>query len=151
MVLSGGVFLNALLTSEVCARLTRDGFRAYRHRLVPPNDGGLSLGQLAVAAARLGEAEPSCPLRKEEPAMCLGIPGKVTETYREHDVLMGKVEFGGVSKRVCLEHVPEAKPSDYVLVHVGFALSRIDEAEAGRVFEFLREMQQLDDLEVPPP
>jgi hydrogenase maturation protein HypF len=50
VVLSGGVFLNALLTSEVDERLSADGFRAYRHRLVPPNDGGLSLGQLAVAA-----------------------------------------------------------------------------------------------------
>ena len=57
-------------------------------------------------------------------------PGKVVETYREHDVLMGKVDFGGVFKRVCLEHVPEAGIDDYVLVHVGFALSRIDEAEA---------------------
>jgi hydrogenase maturation protein HypF len=53
VVLSGGVFLNALLTREVNTRLNRDGFRVYRHRLVPPNDGGLSLGQLAVAAARL--------------------------------------------------------------------------------------------------
>jgi hydrogenase maturation protein HypF len=52
VVLSGGVFLNALLTREVCARLGQDGFRVYRHRLVPPNDGGLSLGQVAVAAAR---------------------------------------------------------------------------------------------------
>jgi hydrogenase maturation protein HypF len=54
VVLSGGVFLNALLTHEATARLTRDGFRVYRHRLVPPNDGGLSLGQLAIAAASLG-------------------------------------------------------------------------------------------------
>jgi hydrogenase expression/formation protein HypC len=83
--------------------------------------------------------------------MCLGIPGKVTETYREHDVLMGKVEFGGVCKRVCLEHVPEVRPGEYVLVHVGFALSRIDEAEARRVFEFLEAMDQLDELKVPPP
>ena len=83
--------------------------------------------------------------------MCLGIPGKVVETYREHDVLMGKVDFGGVSKRVCLEHVPEVQPGEYVLVHVGFALSRIDEAEARRVFEFLEEMNQLDELEEPPP
>ena len=51
--------------------------------------------------------------------MCLGIPGKVVETYREHDVLMGKVDFSGVCKRVCLEHVAEARPGDYVLVHVG--------------------------------
>jgi hydrogenase expression/formation protein HypC len=83
--------------------------------------------------------------------MCLGIPGKVIETYREDDVLMGKVEFGGVSKRVCLEHVPEVRPNDYVLVHVGFALSRIDEEEAGRVFEFLEGMNQLGELEEPPP
>ena len=51
VVLGGGVFINALLTSEVCRRLGRDGFRVYRHRLVPPNDGGLSLGQVAIAAA----------------------------------------------------------------------------------------------------
>jgi len=82
--------------------------------------------------------------------MCLGIPGRVVETYRENDLLMGKVGFGGVSKSVCLEHVPDAKPGEYVLVHVGFALSRIDEAEAARVFSFLEAMNQLDDLEVPP-
>jgi hydrogenase expression/formation protein HypC len=78
--------------------------------------------------------------------MCLAIPGKVVETYREHDVRMGKVDFGGVSKRVCLDHVPEAEIDDYVLVHVGFALSRIDEAEARRIFEFLETMDQLDEL-----
>ncbi len=81
--------------------------------------------------------------------MCLGIPGKVVETYREHDVLMGRVEFGGIYKRVCLEHVLDVQPDDYVLVHVGFALSRIDEAEARRVFEFLDEMKQLDELREP--
>ena len=83
--------------------------------------------------------------------MCLGIPGKVVETYHEDDILMGRVEFGGVSKRVCLEHVPEVRPDDYVLVHVGFALSRIDEAEARQVFAFLERMNQLDELEEPPP
>ena len=61
--------------------------------------------------------------------MCLGIPGKVIETHREYEILMGKVDFGGVLKRVCLEHVPEARPGDDVLVHVGFALSMIDEVE----------------------
>jgi hydrogenase expression/formation protein HypC len=83
--------------------------------------------------------------------MCLGIPGKVLETYRENDVLMGKVDFSGVCKRVCLEHVPEVRPGEYVLVHVGFALSRLDEKEAGQVFAFLAEMNQLDELKVPPP
>ena len=81
--------------------------------------------------------------------MCLAIPGKVVETYREHDVLMGKVDFGGVSRRVCLEHVPEVRPDEYVLVHVGFALSRIDEDEARRVFELLEQMDQLDELQEP--
>lgn len=83
--------------------------------------------------------------------MCLGIPGKLLETYREHDVLMGKVDFSGVCKRVCLEHVAHAQPGDYVLVHVGFALSVLDAEEAGRVFAFLEEMNQLEELKVPPP
>lgn len=80
--------------------------------------------------------------------MCLGVPGQVVETYQEHDVLMGKVAFGGVFRRVCLEHVPQVKPGEYVLVHVGFALSRIDEQEAQKVFEFLDRMSQLDELQV---
>jgi hydrogenase expression/formation protein HypC len=82
--------------------------------------------------------------------MCLGIPGKVVETYRENDLLMGKVDFNGIFKRVCLEHVPEVRPGEYVLVHVGFALSRLDEDEAGRVFAFLDGMNQLDELKIPP-
>jgi len=83
--------------------------------------------------------------------MCLGIPGKVLEIYHENDVLMGKVDFSGICKRVCLEHVTAARPGDYVLVHVGFALSILDEEEAGRVFAFLKEMNQLDELKVPSP
>ena len=83
--------------------------------------------------------------------MCLAIPGKVTETYRLHDLLMGKVDFGGITKRVCLEHVPDVRIGDYVLVHVGFALSTIDEDEARRVFEVLDGMNQLDELRVPSP
>ena len=81
--------------------------------------------------------------------MCLGVPGRVVEVIRGLDVLMGKVDFGGIAKRVCLEHVADVQPGDYVLVHVGFALSRIDAAEAARVFEFLAEMNQLDELGPP--
>ena len=62
--------------------------------------------------------------------MCLGIPGKVVEIYQQNDLPMGKVEFGGVVKEVCLAYTPEAAVGDYVIVHVGFAISRIDEAEA---------------------
>lgn len=79
--------------------------------------------------------------------MCLGIPGKVVEVYREHDLLMGKVDFGGVLKRVCLEHLPELAVGDYTLVHVGFALSKIDEAEAQQVFTFLARMNELREIE----
>ena len=81
--------------------------------------------------------------------MCLGVPGKVVETYREHGVLMGKVDFGGVRKAACLEHVPEVAVGEYVLVHVGFALSRLDEAEAQRVFALLTELGQLDEIAEP--
>ena len=80
--------------------------------------------------------------------MCLAIPGKVVETYQEHDVLMGKVDFGGVFKRVCLDHVPEVQVGKYVLVHVGFALSVVDEEEAQQVFSFLRQMNELEELKI---
>ena len=80
--------------------------------------------------------------------MCLGIPGRVVETWRDHNILMGKVDFNGVIKRVCLEHVAEVMPGEYVIVHVGFALERVDEEEARKVFEFLDGMEQLDELKV---
>jgi hydrogenase expression/formation protein HypC len=82
--------------------------------------------------------------------MCLGVPGRVVELVPEDDLLMAQVEFGGIKKRVCVEHVPEVRVGDYVLVHVGFALARIDEDEARRVFELLEEMKQLEELEEPP-
>jgi hydrogenase expression/formation protein HypC len=78
--------------------------------------------------------------------MCLGIPGKLVEIFREHDLLMGKVDFGGVCKRVCVETVPDIAVGDYALVHVGFAIARIDEAEAQRVFSLLEGMDELDEL-----
>lgn len=81
--------------------------------------------------------------------MCLAVPGRVTETFRENDVLMGKVDFSGVARRVCLEHLPDVRIGEYVLVHVGFALSRIDAAEAAKIFEILRELKQLSELEAP--
>jgi hydrogenase expression/formation protein HypC len=74
--------------------------------------------------------------------MCLGIPGKVVELFRDHDVLMGKVDFGGVRKQVCLEFVPEIAVGEYAIVHVGFALSRIDETEAQHIFKLLGELEQ---------
>jgi hydrogenase expression/formation protein HypC len=81
--------------------------------------------------------------------MCLGIPGKVLDVRHEDGVRMATVQFGGITKQACLEHVPEAQPGDYVVVHVGFALSRIDEAEARRIFDLLAEMKALEELEAP--
>ena len=72
--------------------------------------------------------------------MCLGIPGRLVEQFEEHGLRMGKVEFGGVARTVCLEHVPEAATGDFVLVHVGFALSRIDADEAARLLALLEEL-----------
>jgi hydrogenase expression/formation protein HypC len=80
--------------------------------------------------------------------MCLAIPGKITSTV-ETDPLWrtGKVDFGGVVKEVNLACVPEAKVGDYVIVHVGVAISRVDEEEARRVFDYLRQMDELGELE----
>ncbi len=78
--------------------------------------------------------------------MCLGIPGKVIELDREHDILMGKVDFDGIVKRVCLEHVPEIGVGDYALVHVGLAITKIDEEEARKIFEFLKGTNDLEEL-----
>jgi hydrogenase expression/formation protein HypC len=77
--------------------------------------------------------------------MCLGVPGRVVSMFFEDDVMMGTVEFGGIRKRVCLDHVRDVRAGEYVLVHVGFALARIDEDEAARVFALLRELGQLED------
>lgn len=75
--------------------------------------------------------------------MCLGIPGKVIEVQRENGLAMGKVDFGGVRKQACLEYVPEVKLGDYVIVHVGFAISIVDEEEALRTLELLDQMGDL--------
>jgi hydrogenase expression/formation protein HypC len=79
--------------------------------------------------------------------MCLGVPGEVVEIYEpENDMLMGKVRFGGISKEVCLAYTPDVKVGDYVIVHVGFAISKLDEAEANQVFEYLTQMGELAEL-----
>lgn len=78
--------------------------------------------------------------------MCLGIPGKVTDTYHANDMPMGTVDFGGVAKRVCLAYTPDVAVGDYVVVHVGFALQRIDETEAREVFALLRQLDELGEL-----
>lgn len=76
--------------------------------------------------------------------MCLGIPGKIL-SVREGDLRTGSVDFGGIVKDVCLAYVPEANPGDYVIVHVGFAITRVEEAEAARVFRYLEEIGELEE------
>jgi hydrogenase expression/formation protein HypC len=75
--------------------------------------------------------------------MCLGIPGKVIELYQANGMKMGKVDFGGVIKEACLEYLPEIQVGDYTIIHVGFGISQLDEEEAHRTLEMLREMDML--------
>ena len=80
--------------------------------------------------------------------MCLGIPGRIVEVHDDHGLSMGTVDFGGVRREVCLAYVAdEIELGDYAIVHVGFAISKVDEEEAKRTFEVLKEMSQLDELE----
>jgi hydrogenase expression/formation protein HypC len=81
--------------------------------------------------------------------MCLGIPGRVTEIQEVAGLVNGKVDFAGVSRQVCLAYVPDVEVGDYVLVHVGFALSLIDEAEAERTLEFVRSISGALEQELP--
>lgn len=83
--------------------------------------------------------------------MCLAIPGKILEISAMLDETFrsGKVSFGGINKQVNLRMVPDAKVGDYVLVHVGVAISKVDEEEAQKVFNYLREMGEVDDLQTP--
>ncbi len=79
--------------------------------------------------------------------MCLAIPGKIERITGDDPLTrMGRVNFGGILKDACLAYVPEARVGDYVIVHVGFALSRVDEAEAEKVFEYLKQMEELEEL-----
>lgn len=81
--------------------------------------------------------------------MCLAIPGKVLSAFNQNGMRMAKVQFGGIVREACLEYVPETQIGDYVLVHVGFALSKVDETEAARTYQALERMQQLTELDVP--
>lgn len=84
--------------------------------------------------------------------MCLGVPGQIVSVMGDDQLSRaGKVRFGGVLREVSLAYVPEAGPGDYVIVHAGFAISKVDEGEADRVFAHLRAMDELDEPEAGPP
>ncbi len=80
--------------------------------------------------------------------MCLGIPGRILDTRDDRGLVMGTVDFSGVRREVCLAYVADqVRPGDYVVVHVGFAISKVDEDEARRTFEVLKEMSALEELD----
>jgi hydrogenase expression/formation protein HypC len=79
--------------------------------------------------------------------MCLAVPGKILSISGEDFARMARVSFGGIVKEVSLAYVPEATEGQYVLVHVGFAISVVDEAEAMQTFEILKQMGELEELE----
>lgn len=83
--------------------------------------------------------------------MCLAVPGKIVTIEGDDPILRaGVVNFSGITKRVNLSYVPDANIGDFVLVHVGFAISVVDEEEAAKVFSYLKEMGELSELEEPP-
>ena len=77
--------------------------------------------------------------------MCLGVPGKIVEIYEAGGLPMGKVDFGGVTREACLAYVPEAKIGEYTIIHVGFAISQISEAEAMETLRLLDEIADIDE------
>ena len=77
--------------------------------------------------------------------MCLSIPGRITEIHNDGALIMGKADFGGVLKEICLDYVPEAKVGQFVLIHVGFAISVLDEEEAQGTLSLLRELATFED------
>ena len=79
--------------------------------------------------------------------MCLAVPGRVLNVAEVDGTQMAEVDFGGVHKDVCLQYIPDVAVGDYVIVHVGFAISKVQEDEARRTYETLREMSQLDELD----
>lgn len=76
--------------------------------------------------------------------MCLGIPGKVTDIYETDGILMGRVDFGGVVKEVCLAYVPDIQLGEYTIVHVGFAITRLDEQSAQESLALFNQLGMLD-------
>ena len=81
--------------------------------------------------------------------MCLGVPGKVIEVFEENDMRMGTVDFGGIQRRACLEYAPDVGLGSFVIVHVGFAISVVNEEEAARSYALLEEMGNLEGIDLP--
>ena len=83
--------------------------------------------------------------------MCLAVPGKITEIYEMGEMHMCKVDFGGVTREACIQALPEAKLGDYVIVHVGMAISLLNEEEANETFRYLQQIEALGRQQGPTP
>ena len=83
--------------------------------------------------------------------MCLAVPGRIVETRDDRGTRMATIDFDGIRKEICLDFVPEIEVGDYAIVHVGFAISKVDEDEAKQVFEYLEAMDDLAELEIAQP
>jgi hydrogenase expression/formation protein HypC len=77
--------------------------------------------------------------------MCLAIPGRIIEIYEQAGLQMGKVDFGGITKEACLAYLDNPQVGEYTMIHVGFAISKVDEEEAHRTLELLREIGELEE------
>ncbi|HME10968.1 MAG TPA: HypC/HybG/HupF family hydrogenase formation chaperone [Bryobacteraceae bacterium] len=81
--------------------------------------------------------------------MCLAIPGKIVALEERSCMRMGRIDYGGITREACLEYIPDPQIGDYVMVHVGFAISKVDAEEAARTYQYLAEMDQLDEIAGP--
>ncbi|MGE5252041.1 MAG: HypC/HybG/HupF family hydrogenase formation chaperone [Bacteroidota bacterium] len=97
-----------------------------------------------MTAAFPWDRQPA-PRRECEVEMCLGVPGRIVEIHEDKGLRMARVDFGGVFREACLDYVPEAKVGDYCIIHVGFAISLVSEAEAKETLELLDQIAKIED------
>jgi len=83
--------------------------------------------------------------------MCLAIPGKIVGLEEKGCMRMGRIDYGGITRDACLEYISDPQIGEYVMVHVGFAISKVDAEEAERTYQYLAEMDQLEEIAVPEP
>ena len=81
--------------------------------------------------------------------MCLGIPGQVREIYESHGILMGRVDFGGILKEVCLAYLPDLQVGEYTIIHAGFAITQLDEQSAQETLQLFRDLGILEEELIP--
>ncbi|WP_338304997.1 HypC/HybG/HupF family hydrogenase formation chaperone, partial [Bradyrhizobium ottawaense] len=134
VVLSGGCFLNAVLADKIPRGCSDAGLTPLVPRRLPPNDGGLSLGQAWIAALKIAQQPPA---GQELPDMCLSVPAKIAKILPNE---MALVFIDGANLEISIALLDELDVGDFVLVHVGYALAKIDPAEAKRTLELLQEL-----------